>query len=77
MTTLKVIADIVTTSRHERNDHVLQMRANFSIEGAEPSADDMCMQQRYIDGTQHFWSPNCGGLPSSTKCQRHSEITVG
>jgi len=43
----------IATSCHERNSHVVQMRANFSIEGMEPSADDMSMQQRYIDGLSY------------------------
>lgn len=42
---------ITTTSRAERNFYVTQMRANFSIEGMEPSSDDLAMQQGYVDGT--------------------------
>lgn len=42
---------IITTSRAERNFYVMQMRANFLIEGMEPSPDDLAMQQRYVDGT--------------------------
>jgi hypothetical protein len=45
------LSETIATSRHERSSHVVQMRANFSIEGMEPSADDRQLQQRYIDGT--------------------------
>lgn len=30
---------------------VAQMNANFRIEGFAPDADDLVMQQRYIEGT--------------------------
>lgn len=42
---------LITTSRAERSFYVTQMRANFSIEGMEPSADDLNLQRRYVDGT--------------------------
>lgn len=40
-----------TTIKTEREKHVAQMRANQRIEGFEPDADDLAMQQRYIEGT--------------------------
>ena len=40
-----------TTTKTEREKHVAQMRANFAIEGMQPDAEDLAMQQRYIDGT--------------------------
>jgi len=40
-----------TTTKAEREKHVAQMRANNRIEGFLPDADDLAMQQRYIDGT--------------------------
>ena len=39
------------TTKAEREKHVAQMRANFAIEDMRPDADDLAMQQRYIDGT--------------------------
>lgn len=41
---------LITTSRAERSFYVAQMRANFSIEGMEPRADDLDLQQRYVRG---------------------------
>jgi hypothetical protein len=38
------------TNREERAYHVAQMRANFAIEGMSPQADDLELQQSYIDG---------------------------
>jgi hypothetical protein len=38
------------TTREERARHVAQMRTNFAIEDMHPQADDLCLQQRYIDG---------------------------
>jgi hypothetical protein len=40
-----------STTQAERSKHVAQMRANFAIENMHPDADDLNMQQRYIDGT--------------------------
>lgn len=37
-------------TREERAHHVAQMRANFALEGIHPHADDLDMEQRYIDG---------------------------
>lgn len=42
---------LITTSRAERSFYVTQMRANFSIEGMEPSSDDLAMQRGFVDGT--------------------------
>ena len=39
------------TTREERAHHVAQMRANFGIEGMEPSEEDARLQEAYIDGT--------------------------
>lgn len=39
------------TTREERAHHVAQMRANFRIEGLEPSEEDARLQEAYIDGT--------------------------
>lgn len=44
-------ANEATTTRQERLTQVFQMRANFSIEGMEPRADDLALQQRYVQGT--------------------------
>ncbi len=38
------------TSREERAHHVAQMRGNSAIEGMLPDADDLELQQCYIDG---------------------------
>lgn len=38
------------TTREERACHVAQVRANSAIEGMLPQADDIELQQRYIDG---------------------------
>lgn len=48
---MRALNGAIAPSRHERRDHVVQMRANFSIEGIEPSPDDLSLQRRYIDGT--------------------------
>lgn len=37
------------TTREERAHHVVQMRANFSLEDIHPQADDLELEQRYID----------------------------
>lgn len=42
---------MATTTKTEREKHVHQMRANHRIEGFDPDAVDLAMQQRYIDGT--------------------------
>ena len=42
---------MTTTTKAEREKHVVQMRANFAIEGLQPDAADLAIQQRYIDGT--------------------------
>lgn len=39
------------TTREDRAKHVAQMRANFAIEDMRPDADDLAMQQRYVEGT--------------------------
>jgi hypothetical protein len=38
------------TTREERTLHVERMRANFAIEDMHAQADDLDLQQRYIDG---------------------------
>jgi hypothetical protein len=38
------------TTREERAHHVARMRANFAIEDMRAQADDLTLQQRYIDG---------------------------
>jgi hypothetical protein len=38
------------TTSEERAHHVAQMRANFAIEDMRAQADDLVLQQRYIDG---------------------------
>lgn len=43
-------ANETVTTRQQRLTQVLQMRANFSIEGMEPRVDDLALQQRYVDG---------------------------
>ena len=40
------------TTRAEREKHVAQMRANHRLEGFEPDAEDLAMQQAYIEGTK-------------------------
>ncbi len=64
---MKNLNEPIATSRQERSNHVVQMRANFSIEGVEASADDLQLQERYIDGTvsldgmlQHARDYACG-----------------
>ncbi|MGZ5199210.1 MAG: antitoxin VbhA family protein [Telluria sp.] len=37
------------TTREERAHHVAQMRASFALEGIHPQADDVDIEQRYID----------------------------
>lgn len=39
------------TTREERKRHVVQMLANFRLEGLEPDAADKQLQTAYIDGT--------------------------
>jgi hypothetical protein len=39
------------TTREERKRHVVQMLANFRLEGLEPDAADKQLQAAYIDGT--------------------------
>lgn len=38
------------TTREERAHHVARMRANFAIEDMHAQADDLILQQRYVDG---------------------------
>lgn len=38
-------------SREQRRQNVAVMRANFAIEGMHPNAEDLALQERYIDGT--------------------------
>ena len=38
------------TTREERVRHVVRMRANLAIEDMHAQADDLDLQQRYIDG---------------------------
>lgn len=38
------------TTREERARHVARMRANFAIEDMHAQADDLDLQQCYIDG---------------------------
>jgi hypothetical protein len=38
------------TTREDRARHVAQMRANFALEGMLPRADDIELQQCYIEG---------------------------
>lgn len=40
------------TTREERAKHVAQTNANFRIEGFEPDAQDIQLQQEYIEGTK-------------------------
>jgi hypothetical protein len=41
---------VYQTTREERAHHVAKMRVNFAIEGVHAQADDLGLQQRYIDG---------------------------
>lgn len=41
----------MNSSREDRRQHVATMRANFAIEGMHPDAEDLALQERYIDGT--------------------------
>lgn len=38
------------TTREDRTRHVVQMRANFALEGMLPQTDDLELQQCYIEG---------------------------
>ena len=40
-----------TISKAERARHVAQTNATFALEDMHPDADDLVIQQRYIDGT--------------------------
>jgi len=42
---------MTTTTKEQRRQHVATMRANFAIEDMHPDADDLALQERYIDGT--------------------------
>lgn len=42
------------TTRRARDHHVTQMRANFLIESLAPKAEDVALQQRYIDGVANL-----------------------
>ena len=37
-------------TRQARDHHVTQMRANFLVKSMAPKAEDVALQQRYIDG---------------------------
>lgn len=41
-------------SRELRRKHVAAMRANFAIEDMHPDAEDLALQERYIDGTANL-----------------------
>lgn len=40
-----------TTTKKQRERHVAQMNANFRIEGFAPDAEDLKLQQQYIEGS--------------------------
>lgn len=47
-------ADMTTTTREQRRQHVATMRANFGIEDMHPTAEDLAWQERYIEGTANL-----------------------
>lgn len=47
----QVLIEQARERRAAREKQVRQMRANNRIEGFEPDAGDLAMQQRYIEGT--------------------------
>lgn len=42
---------MIVTTRVEREKAVAQANANARIEGFEPDAEDLAMQQQFVDGT--------------------------
>ena len=44
----------MSVSKELRRQHVAAMRANFALEDMYPDAEDLALQDKYIDGTANL-----------------------
>lgn len=47
---MKPMANTSSSTQDSRRKHVLAMNASFALEDMHPDAQDIALQQRYIDG---------------------------